>query len=109
MGAQVPQLTPLDWARESNELEYRHRPNHSGSCAQPELNRCGSTPEDHKVTRAAVRMTNADDPQLDEEVWQEWVRKNEAKDRVQAARRKKLLAIVLILGIAVMILWKIAG
>jgi hypothetical protein len=52
-------------------------------------------------------MTN--DPQLDEEVWQAWARKNEAKDRVRLARRKRLLAIVLILGIAAMILWKIAG
>jgi hypothetical protein len=52
-------------------------------------------------------MTN--DPQLDEEVWKAWVRKNETKDRVQLARRKRLLAIVLILGIAAMILWKTAG
>ena len=49
------------------------------------------------------------DPQLDEQVWQRWVRKNEAKDKVSFARRKTLLAVVLILGIAAFALWRVAG
>lgn len=49
------------------------------------------------------------DPQLDEEVWQKWVRKNEAKDKVSFARRKTLLAVVLTLGIAALVLWRVAG
>jgi hypothetical protein len=47
------------------------------------------------------------DPQLDEEVWQAWVRKNEIRDRVRLARRKQLLAVVLPLGIAAIVLWRV--
>ena len=48
------------------------------------------------------------DPQLDEEVWQAWLRKNDAKDKIRLARRKKLLAIILMLGITAIVLWRIA-
>jgi hypothetical protein len=48
-------------------------------------------------------------PKLDEEVWQAWVRKNEAKDKVRLARRKKILAIVLMLGIAAIVLWRVGS
>jgi membrane protein required for beta-lactamase induction len=51
--------------------------------------------------------TRIENPQLDEEIWQAWVRKNEVKDRVRLARRKKLLAIVLTLGIVAVVLWRI--
>ncbi len=53
--------------------------------------------------------TRNNDPQLDEEVWQAWVRKNEIRDRVKLARRKKLLALVLMLGVAAIVLWRIVG
>ena len=51
--------------------------------------------------------TRIENPQLDEEIWQAWLRKNEVKDRVRLARRKKLLAIVLTLGIVAIVLWRI--
>ena len=57
--------------------------------------------------REQVSRTN--DPQLDEEVWQAWLRKNEAKDRVSSRRYKILLTIVLILGMAAIVLWRVAG
>jgi hypothetical protein len=50
--------------------------------------------------------TRNNDPQLDEEVWQAWMRKNEIRDRVRLARRKKLLALVLMLGVAAIVLWR---
>jgi hypothetical protein len=51
--------------------------------------------------------TRNNDPQLDEEVWQAWVRKNEIRDRVRLARRKKLLALALIVGVAAIVLWRV--
>jgi len=51
--------------------------------------------------------TRNNDPQLDEEVWQAWVRKNETRDRVRLARRKKLLALALMLGVAAIVLWRV--
>jgi hypothetical protein len=48
------------------------------------------------------------DPQLDEGVWQAWMRKNEAKDKVRLARLKTVLPIVLMLGIAAFALWRLA-
>jgi hypothetical protein len=40
-------------------------------------------------------------PELDERVWQAWIKKNEAKDKIRFARRVKAVALVtalLILG-----------
>jgi hypothetical protein len=51
--------------------------------------------------------TRNNDPQLDEEVWQAWVRKNEIRERVGLARRKKLLALALIVGVAAIVLWRV--
>jgi len=56
--------------------------------------------EEHVATRN-------NDPQLDEEVWQAWVRKNEIRERVRLARRKKLLALALIVGVAAIVLWRV--
>jgi hypothetical protein len=56
--------------------------------------------EEHVPTRNT-------DPQLDEEVWQAWVRKNEIRDRVRLAGRKKLLALVSMLGVAAIVLWRV--
>jgi hypothetical protein len=39
------------------------------------------------------------DTQIDEAVWKAWVQKNEAKDRIRSARRKKILGFVVILGV----------
>ena len=49
---------------------------------------------------------NNDDPQLDQEIWQAWVRKNEAKDLAWLAKRNKLLMMAVILGIAAFVLWR---
>jgi hypothetical protein len=76
------------------------------------LNRCSAPSSIFAADRVEVSVmeehvpTRNNDPQLDEAVWQAWVRKNEIRDRVSLARRKKSLALVLILGIAA-ILWRI--
>ena len=46
---------------------------------------------------------NNSDPQLDEAVWNAWVKKNEAKDQTRFARRKKIVGILLVLGIVVLL------
>lgn len=48
------------------------------------------------------------DPHLDEEIWLAWVHKNEARDRLRFEKRKKLLVLVVMLGIAVAVFWRIA-
>jgi hypothetical protein len=49
------------------------------------------------------------DPHLDENVWDAWVKKNEAKDKARSARRKKIVGIVLILGIVFALFWRFTG
>jgi hypothetical protein len=49
---------------------------------------------------------NSSDPQLDEAVWNAWVKKNEIKDKIQFARRKKILGVVLVLGVVVLLVWR---
>ena len=45
------------------------------------------------------------DPQLNEEVWNAWVKKNEIKDKVRSARLKNALGIILGLGV-VLLVWR---
>jgi membrane protein required for beta-lactamase induction len=49
------------------------------------------------------------DPQLDEAVWNAWVKRNETKDKIRSARRKKILGMILILGVVVLLVWKLTG
>ena len=49
------------------------------------------------------------DPQLDEAVWDAWVKKNEAKDKISFARRKKALGIVLIIVVVALLVWRFTG
>jgi len=39
-------------------------------------------------------------------VWNEWVKRNESKDKVRLARRKKLLGIILLVGVVVLLIWR---
>ncbi len=48
---------------------------------------------------------NSRDPQLDEAVWNAWVKKNEIKDKIRVARRKKMLVVMLVLGV-VLLVWR---
>ena len=50
--------------------------------------------------------TQNDSPQVDEAAWKAWVQKNDAKDRIRSARRKKILGFVVILGVILIILWR---
>jgi hypothetical protein len=49
---------------------------------------------------------NRSDPQLDEAVWKAWVKKNETKDKIRFARRKKILGVILVLGVVVLLVWR---
>ena len=46
------------------------------------------------------------DPQIDEAVWKAWITKNELKDQISYARRKKLLGF-LILGVFFLLVWRL--
>jgi hypothetical protein len=45
------------------------------------------------------------DPQLDEAVWSAWVKKNETMDEIRFARRKKILGIILVVGVVALLFW----
>jgi hypothetical protein len=47
-----------------------------------------------------------DEPQIDEAVWNAWVQKNAAKDKIRSARRKKILGFVAILGVILVLFWR---
>ena len=46
------------------------------------------------------------DPQVDEKLWDAWVQKNKAKDQARFARRKKIVGVVLVLGMLLMLFWR---
>lgn len=49
-------------------------------------------------------MTN--DSQDDEKVWQAWLKKNEAQDRIRFEKRKKIAGIAAALAILVSLFWR---
>jgi hypothetical protein len=49
----------------------------------------------------------SNDPQLDDAVWNAWVKKNETQDKIRFARRKKMLGVILILGVVVLLVWRL--
>lgn len=51
-------------------------------------------------------QSKTSDPQIDEAIWNAWVKKNETMDAIRFARRKKILGIILVLGIAVLLVWR---
>jgi len=53
------------------------------------------TPKPH-TTQVAAPFAN--DPQLDERLWQAWKLRNERRDKVRTARFVKLAAILVVLG-----------
>jgi hypothetical protein len=54
------------------------------------------------------QSTNGD-PQLDEAVWNAWVKKNETRDKIRFARSKKIVGIILVLGFMALLVWKFTG
>jgi hypothetical protein len=50
---------------------------------------------------------NSNDPQLDEAVWNAWVKKNEIKDKIRYARRRKVFGIILVIGVVVLLAWRL--
>jgi len=48
-------------------------------------------------------------PQLDEAVWQAWLKKNKAQDQVRYEKRLKALALVAVFLIVSVLLWKFVG
>jgi hypothetical protein len=46
-------------------------------------------------------------PQIDERVWQAWMKKNEAKDRARYARRLKVIKVVLVFLALGALLWRL--
>ena len=49
-----------------------------------------------------------DEPRLDEEVWQAWIKKNEGQDRLRFARRLRVLALVIAIAGLAALLWRFA-
>jgi len=46
--------------------------------------------------------------ELDEDVWQAWIKKNEALDRLRFARRLRILALVAVIAGFIALLWRFA-
>jgi len=51
-------------------------------------------------------QSSDNDPQIDEAVWNAWVKKNETMDKIRSARRKKIVAVILVLGVVVLLVWR---
>ena len=51
----------------------------------------------------SIEMTN---DEFDEKVWQAWLKKNEAQDRIRFAKRKRIGGIAVALAILVPLLWR---
>jgi hypothetical protein len=49
------------------------------------------------------------DSQIDEGVWQAWLKKNEVQDRLRYERRLRILALVAVFGTVSVLLWKFVG
>ena len=47
------------------------------------------------------------EPQVDEAVWNAWMKKNEAKDKISSARMKKALGLVVILAVIFLLFWRV--
>jgi hypothetical protein len=60
-----------------------------------------------KVT-TMIMEPKKDEPRLDEEVWQAWIKKNEGQDRLRFARRMRVLALVIAIGGLAALLWRFA-
>ena len=96
------------WLVDDHSLDLRHN-DCGGLNTRCAASRIPATDDAEAFLMPQDVSTRNDEPQLDEEVWQAWVRKNEAKDKVRLSRRKTLLVIVSILGIAAIALWRIAS
>ena len=52
------------------------------------------------------QQSDNSDPQIDEAVWNAWVKKNAAKDEIRFARRKKMFGILVVLAVVVALVWR---
>jgi hypothetical protein len=48
-------------------------------------------------------------PEIDEAVWQAWLKKNEAQDRFRYERRLKILVLVAVFATVSALLWRFVG
>jgi len=46
-------------------------------------------------------------PELDERIWQDWIKKNEAQDKVRFARRVRVIGLVTAFLALSALLWKL--
>jgi hypothetical protein len=49
-----------------------------------------------------------DKTEVDEEIWQAWIKKNEALDRLRFARRLRILALLAAIAGVTALLWRFA-
>jgi hypothetical protein len=52
-------------------------------------------------------LQSDNNPELDERVWQAWIKKNEAQDKVRFARRVKVIAILTAFLALSVLLWRL--
>jgi len=52
-------------------------------------------------------LQTATNPELDERVWQAWIKKNEAQDKVRFARRVRVIGLVTAFLALSALLWKL--
>jgi hypothetical protein len=57
------------------------------------------------MTMSKIQNNN---PELDEGIWQAWIKKNEALDRLRFARRLRILTIVAAVAGLAALLWRFA-
>jgi hypothetical protein len=66
----------------------------------------GDIPTEEFLMGDGRPQPNNNDPQLDEAVWNAWVKKNEIKEKIRYARRRKVFGIILVLGIVLLLAWR---
>ena len=49
-----------------------------------------------------------DTPEIDEDTWHAWIKKNETQDRLRFARRVRVLAVVFIIAAFAALVWRFA-
>jgi len=50
-----------------------------------------------------------ENPQVDERIWQAWLEKNDALDKVRFARRLRVIGLIAVLVAVSVLLWRFAG
>jgi len=47
--------------------------------------------------------------EISEAVWQAWIKKNKAQDRLRFERRLRVMGLVAVLGLVALLLWRLAS